>query len=98
MKRGRAASFRPVPGTEWVKDATETLLVEQVTGKCWTLEGVEAIIWDLLTLDYSSRAAEGLLSELLQVPRAEARATLLTVLEAWKADRLVCPAEEPGCG
>jgi hypothetical protein len=87
-----------VPAVVWVKDAGQTLLVEQERGQCWVLCGVEATIWDLLTLHYEFGRIVGFLSELLKLSGEEATQQLVAAIRNWEQAGIVHTLEGDGRG
>lgn len=77
------------PGIVWVRDADQSILVEQTLGRCWRLAGDEEIAWDLLALGYSFNGAARLLSALQETTIEAAAGTLLAMLEEWQAAGIV---------
>ncbi len=82
----------------WVKDVGQTLLVAQERGQWWALRGVEATIWDLLTLHYSFEQIVGFLTEMLGLSGEEVVQRLLAVIRRWEQAGIVCPLEGEGSG
>ena len=58
----RRSTYCCAPSIIWVRDADQTLLVDQETKQSWSLRGVSAVIWDLLTVGYSHQRIVPLLS------------------------------------
>jgi len=77
------------PSTIWVKDADQTLVVDRELGQSWTLRGVEAVIWDLLTVGHSCQKAVQVLSLILSLSVEEAEHTFAGVLRKWKDASIV---------
>ena len=86
--------YRCAPTVTWVKDASQTILVEEEKERSWRLQGVEAIIWDLLTLDYAAGGMIDFLALLLNNSVQEAQTTLLAVLRDWAEMGIVCAGEK----
>jgi hypothetical protein len=59
------------PSIIWVKDADQTLVVDRETGQSWALRGVEAVVWDLLTIGYSYQRIVPMLSLILSLSIAK---------------------------
>jgi hypothetical protein len=86
---GGVVAYRRAPTVVWVKDAHQTILVKEDDGRTWCLEGVEAAVWDLLTLNYSAERTIVLLSVLLNGSRREANEYLSEKLEGWQEAGIV---------
>jgi hypothetical protein len=69
----------------WVKDADQILVVDEQKGTLVILRGLEAVIWDWLTLMYSYPRLVNLLAALRVVPADEAERQLIDVLSAWQS-------------
>jgi hypothetical protein len=82
-------TYQCAPAIVWVKDARQTLLVDQGRGQRWALHGAEAAIWDLLTLNYPFGRMAGFLSDLLGVSARDAAQQLLDVLHTWEQAGIV---------
>lgn len=91
-------TYRCVPTIAWVKDAGQTLLVEEEAGRTWSLRGVEAAVWDWLSLGYSFDEIVGLLKVLVGASDEEARERLVAMLEGWKQAGIVRLAGSNGRG
>ncbi len=85
--------YRCAPTIVWVKDAGLTLVIDQDRGQWWALRGVEATIWDLLTLNYPFARIAGFLSELLKLSGEEAAQQLLAAVREWEQAGIVRPLE-----
>jgi hypothetical protein len=89
MSGQAVGTYRCAPRVAWVQDAAQTLLVDRQDDRCWTLTGIEAAIWDLLTLGYASEQAVRFLSLFKSIPTEDARPALLTILQGWERAGLV---------
>ena len=98
MSGGAMLVYRCAPDIVWVKDAGQTILVNGETGCFWLLSGWKAAVWDLLSLGYIAEEIVRFLALLLDVPPETARGTLLTILDEWQGNGMVCGAEEGGHG
>jgi hypothetical protein len=78
----------------WLRDARQVLLVDPAQERAWALEGVEAAIWDWLTLDYADDQIVVFLSLLLKTSAARAARRLRDVLRAWQAAGILQVVEE----
>jgi hypothetical protein len=76
--------YRCGPAIAWVKDADRTLLVQEEKARSWSLDGVEAVIWDLLVLNYPLKQLTCFLSVLLNASSEEANRTLLAIARKWE--------------
>lgn len=83
-------AYRCAPTIAWVKDATQTILVEEDKGRSWSLQGLEAVIWDLLALGYSLEKITCFLSVLLGSSGEEAEEELFAILHKWEKAGVVC--------
>ena len=81
--------YRCTPSIVWVRDAGQILLVEEETGRSWALQGLEAVVWDLLAVGYSVRRIVLLLSLIFSFPAAEAEQALAGVLQTWRETNIV---------
>ncbi len=81
MSDGRTC--RPAPGVVWTADAAQTLLVDRDAGLSWTLEGVEAAVWQWLAAGNSYERTLRLLGALLSLSREEAGRRLDAILQGW---------------
>lgn len=86
---GQRLVYRCSPSIAWVRDANQTLVVDRETEQSWILHGVEAIVWDLLTVGYSYQSMVSMLSLTLSTSAEEAERTLAGVLEEWQGDGIV---------
>jgi hypothetical protein len=77
------------PSIIWVKDADQTLVVDREMGQLWALHGAEAVIWDLLTVGYSSRKIIPMLSLIFSLSVEEAEHTFADVLRKWRDANIV---------
>jgi len=90
--------YRCTPSIVWVRDAGQTLAVDEETGQAWTLCGVEAVVWDLLTVGYAYRRIVLLLSLIFSLPAAAAAQALDSLLRRWREMDLVQVSEEADDG
>lgn len=81
--------YRCSPSIIWVKDTNQTLVVDRETGQSWALRGVEAVVWDLLTIGYSYQRIVPMLSLILSLSTEEAEYTLAGVLRKWRDASIV---------
>ena len=77
------------PSIVWTREQERTLLIDRETGASWTIEGMEAAVWDLLVLGYSYPRAARILSVLPGVRPEEAREVLLTTLAEWRREGIL---------
>jgi len=71
------------PRVSWAIDAGQIIVVDEQYGRRHCLRGVEAAVWDWLTLAYPYPRLLALLVELLAVPPAQAAVTLRELLHRW---------------
>ena len=90
--------YRCSPSIIWVKDADQTLVVDRETRQSWALRGVEAVVWDLLTIGYSYQRIVPMLSLILSLSMEEAEYTLAGVLRKWRDASIVQESFETGDG
>jgi hypothetical protein len=81
--------YHCAPSIIWVREPDQTRLIDSAKGISWTLQGVEAAIWDLLVLAYPCQRVVTFLSTLLNVPAEEAKSILLAVLARWRQEGIV---------
>jgi hypothetical protein len=96
-----ASAYCCVPTIVWVKDAEQTILIEEKTKHSWIVSGENAAIWDWLTLNYPSERIVRLLSVLSGTSTEEARKALAAILQEWEKAGIVRVIEgnrrgEPG--
>jgi hypothetical protein len=82
------------PGIVWTREQQRTLLIDRETGASWTIEGIEAAVWDLLVLGYSYPRAAKILSLLPGVPAEEAREVVSTTLTKWYREGILEVTEQ----
>lgn len=82
-------SYRCPPSITWVRDADQTLVVDQQTEQSWTLRSVEAAVWDLLAMGYTCRRMVSMLSLILSSSMAEAGRTFVGMLRQWQDAHVV---------
>ena len=98
MSDGTVLVYRCASGIVWVKDSGQTILVKGETGCSWLLSGWKAAVWDLLALGYLAEEIVRFLTLLMDVPPETAKGRLLTVLNEWEVDGMVCGVAEGGRG
>jgi hypothetical protein len=76
--------YHCAPSIIWVKDSDHTLVVDRDTGQSWALRGVEAVVWDLLSVGYSYHRIIPMLSVMLSLSVEDAGRTLADVLRTWR--------------
>lgn len=81
--------YRCSPCIIWVKDVHQTLVVDREAGRSWALHGIEAVVWDLLTVGYSYRRIVPMLSLILSLSVEEAEHILAGVLRRWSDASIV---------
>jgi hypothetical protein len=81
---GDGRVYRCGPEIAWVKDMERTILVQEAEGRSWSLQGQEAMIWDLLTLGYSFERVVAFLSVSAADSVEETGGTLLALLQQWE--------------
>ena len=79
----RFTSYCCAPDIEWVQDASQVLLVDAARGRSWPLQGVEAAIWDWLSLGYRYEQIARFVSLALGTSMDEAERALCAVLRGW---------------
>lgn len=93
-----ASTYRCAPTVVWVKDAGQTILVEEAGRNSWILRGEEAAIWDWLTLNHPFERIVRFLSVISGTSADEARKALLAILQRWEKAGIVQTAEGNRCG
>ncbi len=96
--RGAASTYRCVPTIVWVKDAEQTILIEEDAKRSWILRGEEVAIWDWLTLNHPAERIVRFLSVLSGTSVEEARKALVTILQRWEKAGVVQIVEGDGRG
>jgi hypothetical protein len=86
------------PTMTWVQDANQTFLVDADGGRFWSLRGVEAAIWDLLSLGYGYEKVARFLSLMLRVSEDEAESALSATLRRWQDEGIVQVMRDSGHG
>lgn len=94
----QGASYRCAPAIVWVKDSGQTILVESESERCWIMRGVEAMVWDLLTLNYTFEGIVHFLSVMLEIPVDKASGDLWAILQGWEDAGILLPARGDGRG
>jgi hypothetical protein len=84
-----ALAYDCAPSISWVKDASQVIIVEGRGERSWSLQGVEAVIWDLLTLRYGYDRMVDFLTELSEGSRKNAEAALLATIQHWEEEGIV---------
>ncbi len=87
------STYRCVPTIVWVKDAEQTILIEEAGKHSWILRGEEAAIWDWLTLSHPSERIVRFLSVLSGTSTGEAREALLAILQGWEKAEILQAVE-----
>ena len=91
-------AYRCAPAIVWVKDLGQTVLVERESERRWFIHSTEAMVWDLLTLDYAFESIVRFLAVMLEIPVDNAQGTLLAILHGWEELGIVQPARRSGHG
>jgi hypothetical protein len=77
------------PALVWLKERGRTIVVDQKRMESWQLGGLQAVVWDLVTLGYPFGRIARLVAALLDVSRDEADGTVLTILARWEEAGMV---------
>lgn len=85
----RRLTYCCAPSVVWVKDAAQTLVVDQETGQSWFLRDAEAVMWGLLTVGYTYQRIVSMLSLIFSLPEEEAERTFIGVLGKWLDARFI---------
>lgn len=93
-----ASTYCCVPTIVWVKDAEQTILIETVGKRSWIIRGMEAAIWDWLTLNHPAERVVRFLSALSGTSTEEARKVLSSILQGWEKAGIVQVTEGNRCG
>ena len=94
----QGAVFRCAPSIVWVKDSGQTILVERESERWWIIRGVEAVVWDLLTLNYPFQGIVRFLAVMLEIPLDEAMGNLWAILREWGDAGILLPTKGNGRG
>jgi hypothetical protein len=94
----QAVAYRCAPAIVWVKDSGQTILVESENERYWIIRGVEAMVWDLLTLNYTFEGIVRFLSVMLKTPVDEATGALRAILQNWENAGILLPIRGDGRG
>lgn len=89
---------RPAPSVVWVRDADQTLLVDEEEGTTLTLRGAEEVIWDLMVMRYPYHRLVPMLGAILSLSEEEARGTLIAALTDWQEDGFLILSDEENDG
>lgn len=95
MSRGAIPStvdkwvYRCAPDFVWVRDAERVIVVDSEGGRSWSLDGIEAAIWDWLAMGYSYPKIVGFVSLILKRSQDETGAVLQDTLRRWYRAGLV---------
>jgi hypothetical protein len=84
-----ASTYCCVPTIVWVKDAEQTILIEEEGKRSWIIRGEEAAIWDWLTYNHPSERIVRFLSVLSGTSAEEARQALSAILRGWEKAGIV---------
>ncbi len=91
-------AYHCAPAIVWVKDSGQTILVESEKECYWIIRGLEAMVWDLLTLNYTFEGIVGFLSLMLETPVGEATGALRAILQGWEDAGILLTARGHGRG
>ncbi len=78
-----AVTYHPAPSILYVVEADQTRLIDQKRGLSWSLQGLEAILWDFLTSGYSYQKTIHFISLWPNLPGTDAEEVMLTMLDDW---------------
>jgi len=81
-------------GLVWVDQGAQVIIVDEVRKRTYTLQGVEAVLWGWLALEYSYLKLIELLAAVYQKTIQEAETILVAVLDKWRADGLMVLKEK----
>lgn len=84
-----ASTYRCVPTIVWVKDAEQTILIEEEGKRSWIICGEETAIWDWITCNHPCERIVRLLSVLSGTSTEEAREALSAILQGWEKAGIV---------
>lgn len=82
----------------WVRDDEMTLLVNEQSGQTFVLKGLEAAIWDWLSMQFSYTKITGLLEVVSELSTVEAEFYLNTILNQWVENGLLMIEERTAHG
>jgi hypothetical protein len=83
------AAFGCGPYIEWAREQDQILLIDSQTGESWIVQGREAVVWDLLVLDYAHPKLVALLSAIWAVAVKEVEEILHETLIKWHRQGIV---------
>lgn len=88
---GRAEQlvYRCAPTLVWVRDEGHVIVVDAQNARSWLLDGIEAAIWDWVTMGYSYPRIVNLASLILKGSQAQAETQLEETLHRWHRAGLV---------
>ncbi len=78
-----AVSYRPAPSIRYVIEVDQTRLIDDRRGLSWSLQGLEAAIWDLLTSGHAYQRIVYSVSLLSDLPGVSAKKIVLAALQSW---------------
>jgi hypothetical protein len=90
--------YRCSPSIVWVKDASQTMVVDKETGQSWVVRGAEALVWDLVTVGYSYHRIIRMLSLILSLSVEEGDRILAGVMRQWQDAGIVQVSGEAADG
>lgn len=82
-------------GLVWVDQGTQVIVVDELRGHTYVLQGAEAALWGWLALGYSFSKIAKLLAAMLQKNVREAENILSSLLYKWCEGGLMVPGESP---
>lgn len=74
---------RLAEGVSWVKDATQTIVIDVVQQKAYLLKGDEMAVWDWLMLGYPFTRIARMMAELEDLSLEAAENSLAEMIQGW---------------
>jgi hypothetical protein len=78
---------------QWAKDSDRIVVISLDQNTSYALEGIEAMVWEYLTLGYTDPQLTTQLSALLDTSPACAHTTVTEILVAWERKGLIKQAK-----
>lgn len=76
-------TYQCVPSIIWATEWDKTLVIDRERSLSWSIQGVEAAVWDLLVAAYPYERIVYFLALLLDVPAEEAEKVLSAAIQSW---------------
>jgi hypothetical protein len=76
-------TYQCAPSIIWATELDQILVIDRERSLSWSIQGVEATIWDLLVAAYPHERIVYFLALLLDVPAMEAEKVLSAAIQSW---------------